>query len=138
LAEPTAMQCAIFTASVARVPPADADSRNPPTIVIGHSLGEYAAYVAGGVLSFADGLAGVMARAETVIDVPADQRGTMLAGSRPDRRRTSHVSSPALAGDNRRGPRGGHRQLDQPTRGLRLPGRDRAPSPRRPPTRTCR
>ncbi len=78
LAEPTAMQCAIFTASVAQYRRLTRFAE-PPTIVIGHSLGEYAAYVAGGVLSFADGLAGVMARAETVIDVPADQRGTMLA-----------------------------------------------------------
>ena len=51
----------------------------PPAMVIGHSLGEYAAYVAGGVFDFADGFAGVMARAEAVSELPSDRRGTMLA-----------------------------------------------------------
>ncbi|MDO4718401.1 MAG: acyltransferase domain-containing protein, partial [Propionibacteriaceae bacterium] len=78
LSEPTVMQCAIFTASVAQFRRLMTFSA-PPTVVIGHSLGEYAAYVAAGVLSFADGLAGVMARAETVSELPRDRRGTMLA-----------------------------------------------------------
>lgn len=78
LSEPAAMQCAIFTASVAQFRRLMAFSA-PPAMVIGHSLGEYAAYVAGGVLDFADGFAGVMARAEAVSELPSDRRGTMLA-----------------------------------------------------------
>ncbi|MDO4718042.1 MAG: acyltransferase domain-containing protein, partial [Propionibacteriaceae bacterium] len=78
LSEPTVMQCAIFTASIAQFRRLMTFSA-PPTVVIGHSLGEYAAYVAAGVLSFADGLTGVMARAETVSELPRDRRGTMLA-----------------------------------------------------------
>ena len=78
LSEPTAMQCAIFTASVAQFRRLMTFSP-PPTVMIGHSLGEYAAYVASGVLSFSDGLAGVMARAEAVSELPSDRRGTMVA-----------------------------------------------------------
>ena len=78
LSQPTAMQCAIFTASVAQYRRLLTIAA-PPAIVIGHSLGEYAAYVASGVLSFGDGLAGVMARAEAVSELPTDRRGTMLA-----------------------------------------------------------
>ena len=78
LSEPTAMQCAIFTASVAQFRRLMTFSP-PPTVMIGHSLGEYAAYVASGVLSFSDGLAGVMARAEAVSELPSDRRGAMVA-----------------------------------------------------------
>ena len=78
LSDPTAMQCAIFTASVAQFRRLMTFSP-PPTVVIGHSLGEYAAYVASGVLSFSDGFAGVMARAEAVSELPLDRRGTMVA-----------------------------------------------------------
>ncbi|WP_303119320.1 acyltransferase domain-containing protein, partial [Actinomyces sp.] len=78
LSQPTAMQCAIFTASIAQYRRLLTIAA-PPKIIIGHSLGEYAAYVASGVLSFADGLAGVMARAEVVSEIPAERRGTMLA-----------------------------------------------------------
>ncbi|MDO5092429.1 MAG: SDR family NAD(P)-dependent oxidoreductase [Propionibacteriaceae bacterium] len=78
LLAPTAMQCGIFTASVALFRRLMTFAP-PPGVLIGHSLGEYAAYVAGGMLSFADGLAAVMARAEEVSRLPESQRGKMLA-----------------------------------------------------------
>ena len=78
LAEPTAMQGAIFTASVAQYRRLTS-LFTPPDLLIGHSLGEYAAYVAGGILSFPDALDGVLARAETVSELPIQARGTMVA-----------------------------------------------------------
>ncbi|RXW33356.1 SDR family NAD(P)-dependent oxidoreductase [Propioniciclava flava] len=78
LAEPTAMQGAIFTASLAQYRRLTS-LFTPPDLLIGHSLGEYAAYVAGGILSFPDALDGVLARAETVSELPIQARGTMVA-----------------------------------------------------------
>lgn len=51
----------------------------PPAVTAGHSLGEYAALVAAGVLDFADGLALVDARARATQDAADERPGTMVA-----------------------------------------------------------
>ncbi len=61
-----------------------------PDMVIGHSLGEYAALVASGVLSFAEALQIVSARASEMKKVSMDDNGGMAAVSAPlDSRRES-------------------------------------------------
>jgi [acyl-carrier-protein] S-malonyltransferase len=50
-----------------------------PAVAAGHSLGEYAALVAAGVLDFADGLALVDARARATQDAADERPGTMVA-----------------------------------------------------------
>ncbi|HEY4692279.1 MAG TPA: beta-ketoacyl synthase N-terminal-like domain-containing protein, partial [Bellilinea sp.] len=54
-----------------------------PDMVIGHSLGEYAALVASGVLSFAEALQIVSARASEMKKVSMDDNGGMAAVSAP-------------------------------------------------------
>ena len=82
LAEPSAMQGAIFTGGVAQyrrlltVAP-------PPKVVLGHSMGEFAAYVAAGLISFADGFEGILARSEEVTAIPPAERGVMAAVMTP-------------------------------------------------------
>jgi len=82
LAEPAPMQAAIFTAAVAQyrrllaIAPA-------PKVVIGHSMGEFAAYVAAGLISFADGFGGILARAEEVTAIPPAERGVLAAVMTP-------------------------------------------------------
>ena|GEM_PF-944842 len=78
LSEPWAMQLAIFTASIVQ-------SRKlaplvpEPAVVLGHSLGEYAALVAAGALSMEAGLRAVASRAEVVSSLPREQWGGMVA-----------------------------------------------------------
>lgn len=57
-----------------------------PDAVAGHSLGEYAALVAAGVLAFDDGLPLVLQRGEVMEQSAAAQPGTMMAilGSNPE------------------------------------------------------
>lgn len=57
-----------------------------PDAVAGHSLGEYAALVAAGVLTFDDGLRLVLRRGEVMEQAAAAQSGTMMAvlGSNPE------------------------------------------------------
>jgi [acyl-carrier-protein] S-malonyltransferase len=50
-----------------------------PVVTAGHSLGEYAALVAAGVLDFADGLTLVDARARATQDAADERPGTMVA-----------------------------------------------------------
>jgi len=54
-----------------------------PDLVIGHSLGEYAALVAAGVLSFAEALEVVSARGREMSKVTVADNGTMAAISAP-------------------------------------------------------
>lgn len=54
-----------------------------PDLVIGHSLGEYAALVASGVLTFAEALQVVSARASEMKKVSMDDNGGMAAVSAP-------------------------------------------------------
>ncbi|WP_343898704.1 acyltransferase domain-containing protein [Corynebacterium glaucum] len=78
LSEPWAMQLAIFTASIVQ-------SRKlaplvpEPAVVLGHSLGEYAALVAAGALSVQAGFKAVASRAEVVSSLPREQWGGMVA-----------------------------------------------------------
>ncbi len=50
-----------------------------PVACAGHSLGEFSAYVASGVLSFADGLKTVRKRGELMSNADVDKKGTMGA-----------------------------------------------------------
>jgi malonyl CoA-acyl carrier protein transacylase len=50
-----------------------------PDMVAGHSLGEYAALVASGVLSFADALKAVAIRGKAMSEVDAEDKGTMAS-----------------------------------------------------------
>ncbi|MCY3414055.1 MAG: SDR family NAD(P)-dependent oxidoreductase [Candidatus Heimdallarchaeota archaeon] len=50
-----------------------------PDMVAGHSLGEYAALVAAGILDFADALMAVAIRGKAMSTVDADDKGTMAA-----------------------------------------------------------
>ncbi|KAF0107639.1 MAG: beta-ketoacyl synthase [Anaerolineaceae bacterium] len=54
-----------------------------PDLVIGHSLGEYAALVAAGVLSLSDALQVVSARGQEMNKVASDDNGCMAAVSAP-------------------------------------------------------
>ena len=73
---PTAVaQPAIFVAEVAAIEEAD----DPFDIVAGHSLGEYAALVAAGSLTFIDGLQLVSARGEAMGRVSRNTSGGMAA-----------------------------------------------------------
>lgn len=76
--QPTVMQPAIYTASVAGAAMAR-EHGIVPDLVFGHSLGEYAAMVAAGVTDAETGLHMVLDRAECVESIPADKRGDMLA-----------------------------------------------------------
>ncbi len=50
-----------------------------PKVVAGHSLGEYSALVASGVLEFADALRSVSARSQFMAEAGEEQNGTMAA-----------------------------------------------------------
>ncbi len=54
-----------------------------PHMVMGHSLGEYGALVAGGALSFGDALRAVSARAHAMREVSMEDNGCMAAVSAP-------------------------------------------------------
>jgi acyl transferase domain-containing protein/acyl carrier protein len=49
-----------------------------PKVVFGHSLGEYGALIAAGVVDFADALRIVAARGDAMEEVPVDDKGLML------------------------------------------------------------
>jgi multi-domain beta-ketoacyl synthase len=71
-------QPAIFTAALGGALMAEEYSLHP-SLLVGHSLGEYAALVCSGVLTAETGLRMVIDRAECVADIPQDRRGAMLA-----------------------------------------------------------
>ena len=54
-----------------------------PDLVIGHSLGEYAALVAAGVLTFAEALEAVSARGREMAQIKVEDNGCMAAVSAP-------------------------------------------------------
>ncbi|MCG9126452.1 ACP S-malonyltransferase [Candidatus Poribacteria bacterium] len=71
-------QLAIFTCSVAALRVLTFSGINP-TIVAGHSLGEYSALVASGVIEFSDAIRLVSARAQFMGEAGEEQDGTMAA-----------------------------------------------------------
>ena len=75
---PCVTQPAIFTAALRGALMAEECSLHP-SLLVGHSLGEYAALVCSGVLTAETGLRMVIDRAECVADIPQDRRGAMLA-----------------------------------------------------------
>lgn len=75
---PCVTQPAIFTAALGGALMAEEYSLHP-SLLVGHSLGEYAALVCSGVLTAETGLRIVIDRAECVADIPQDRRGAMLA-----------------------------------------------------------
>lgn len=75
---PCVTQPAIFTAALGGALMAEECSLHP-SLLVGHSLGEYAALVCSGVLTAETGLRMVIDRAECVADIPQDRRGAMLA-----------------------------------------------------------
>ena len=75
---PCVTQPAIFTAALGWALMAEEYSLHP-SLLVGHSLGEYAALVCSGVLTAETGLRMVIDRAECVADIPQDRRGAMLA-----------------------------------------------------------
>ena len=75
---PCVTQPAIFTAALGGALMAEEYSLYP-SLLVGHSLGEYAALVCSGVLTAETGLRMVIDRAECVADIPQDRRGAMLA-----------------------------------------------------------
>ncbi len=76
LTMPTVMQPAIVTASLAMFAVLKA-AGIPVSMLMGHSLGEYSALIASRAVSFEDGFAAVMDRAETIESIPYAMRGTM-------------------------------------------------------------
>lgn len=75
---PCVTQPAIFTAALGWALMAEEYSLHP-SLLVGHSLGEYATLVCSGVLTAETGLRMVIDRAECVADIPQDRRGAMLA-----------------------------------------------------------
>ena len=126
-------QPAMLTANVALLRVMDKFGFQPD-MVIGHSLGEYAALVAAGVLTFAEALEVVSARGREMKKVSMDDNGCMAAVSAPiarggkdaqdDRRIRGdrQHQQPAPVG-HRRDPRQGWMQRWRPSRrpGSRLP-----------------
>lgn len=76
LTMPTVMQPAIVTASLAMFAVLEA-AGIPVSMFMGHSLGEYSALIASRAVSFEDGFAAVMDRAETIESIPYAMRGAM-------------------------------------------------------------
>jgi [acyl-carrier-protein] S-malonyltransferase len=73
-------QAAIFTTSLAALAALrESGFTSQPAYVAGHSLGEYSAYVAAGVLSFADGLRLVRTRGRLMKQAGALEPGAMAA-----------------------------------------------------------
>jgi [acyl-carrier-protein] S-malonyltransferase len=77
LADTRQTQPCLLTASVAGLRALEERTTLPPSMVAGHSVGEYAALVAAGVLEFAAALRLVSRRAQLMAD--ADAEGGMLA-----------------------------------------------------------
>lgn len=74
-------QLAIFTASVAQEKLFVSQKKIKPMFLAGNSVGEYAALVSGGVLTFEDALMLVRARAEYMDEAAKKNSGTMYAVS---------------------------------------------------------
>jgi [acyl-carrier-protein] S-malonyltransferase len=79
LREPASCQVALFVHGVVVHEAWSAQRAVTPVAVAGHSLGEYDALVAAGVLGFADGLRLVAARARLTQDAADASPGTMVA-----------------------------------------------------------
>jgi [acyl-carrier-protein] S-malonyltransferase len=79
LREPVNCQVALFVHHVVLLEAWRAAGGADPVVVAGHSLGEYDALVAAGVLGFADGLRLVDARARLTQDAADARPGTMVA-----------------------------------------------------------
>jgi malonyl CoA-acyl carrier protein transacylase len=82
LKDTTITQPAVLTANVALLRLLEKYGFKPD-MVIGHSLGEYAALVAAGVLSFASALEVVSARGREMVKVSMEDNGCMAAVSAP-------------------------------------------------------
>jgi len=84
-------QVALFTSSIAALRCFQSLSQIQPAAAAGHSVGEYAALVAAGSLTFEDGLPLVRKRGELMRDAGARSRGTMAAilGLEADEARTA-------------------------------------------------
>ena len=81
LAQTNVTQPAVFVHSVAANELLAADGLQP-VAVAGHSLGEYSALVAAGVLSFAEALTLVGTRGRLMLEAGSEWPGTMGAASR--------------------------------------------------------
>ncbi|MDQ2673940.1 MAG: ACP S-malonyltransferase [Chloroflexota bacterium] len=77
LADTRQTQPCLLTASIAGLRALEERASQPPSLVAGHSVGEYAALVAAGVLEFAAALRLVTRRAQLMAEADAD--GGMLA-----------------------------------------------------------
>lgn len=82
LKDTTITQPAVLTANIAMMRLLGSYGFSPD-LVIGHSLGEYGALVAAGVLSFADALRVVSARGREMTKVSMEDNGCMAAVSAP-------------------------------------------------------
>ena len=82
LKDTTITQPAVLTANVALLRLLEKYGFKPD-MVIGHSLGEYAALVAAGVLTFAEALEVVSARGREMVKVSMEDNGCMAAVSAP-------------------------------------------------------
>lgn len=78
IGNPCITQPAIFTAALAGAKMAE-EHRLHPSLLLGHSLGEYAALTCSGALTVETGLRMVIDRAECVAEIPENRRGAMLA-----------------------------------------------------------
>ncbi|MDQ3722608.1 MAG: ACP S-malonyltransferase [Actinomycetota bacterium] len=103
LAEGTrTQQPALFLCSMAQWASRD-DHETDPLAAAGHSLGEYAALTAAGVIDFEDGVRLVRARAQAMADAAARQPGGMVAllgGERDDVYELAADLGLSLANDN--------------------------------------
>jgi [acyl-carrier-protein] S-malonyltransferase len=79
LTETVNTQPAILTLSVAVARLLEAEGLGPPVIAAGHSLGEYSALVAAGVLAFPDALRLVRIRGAAMQEAVPPGKGTMAA-----------------------------------------------------------
>lgn len=84
-------QLAILTCSVATLQILKHHINVLPKAVAGHSLGEYTALVASGVLTFADAFKLVSARAKYMAEVSVNQNGTMAAILGMDMKRLQQI-----------------------------------------------
>lgn len=79
LREPATCQVALFVHHAVLLGAWQSTGQDPPAAVAGHSLGEYNALLAAGVIGFADGLRLVEARARATQQAAEGAPGTMVA-----------------------------------------------------------